>query len=381
MYFVGSANAGSSADDLGPRDDRDGVLVVDGVVELHLDDVADLALGLGAEHVERIGVDAGVRVAHQREQPDLRAVPVGDHEPAAGARRARAAAPPSRAARCWASASRRSPRRSSALPPSATTTICSRRRAHAAGTCCVMQWMFPPPRRISRAGTPTTSRPGNCPRRISQHLVVVALVEQRDDHARRADVEVRVRRRRGGPRRAAAACPRRSSTPPASSSVMRIGPGIGSSITSSARPRASVAAASRARASREIACCGSAGSSQTVQRDDAGAQEARDVVDVPVGLVVEDAAPEPDHPLDRRGTRRSSSSICSRVELRVAVVVQQALLGREQRALAVDVDRAALEHERRAVAVRALDLRDLRARRGRPGPTGSTGRPRGRPRR
>lgn len=29
------------------------------------------------------------------------------------------------------------------------------------GTCCVMQWMLPPPNRISRAGTPTTCRPGN----------------------------------------------------------------------------------------------------------------------------------------------------------------------------------------------------------------------------
>ena len=29
------------------------------------------------------------------------------------------------------------------------------------GTCCVMQWMLPPPSRISRPGTPTTSRPGN----------------------------------------------------------------------------------------------------------------------------------------------------------------------------------------------------------------------------
>jgi putative phosphoribosyl transferase len=30
----------------------------------------------------------------------------------------------------------------------------------AAGTCCVMQWILPPPSRISRAGTPTSSRSG-----------------------------------------------------------------------------------------------------------------------------------------------------------------------------------------------------------------------------
>ncbi len=33
-----------------------------------------------------------------------------------------------------------------------------------AGTCWVMQWMLPPPSRISRAGTPTTSRSGKQPR-------------------------------------------------------------------------------------------------------------------------------------------------------------------------------------------------------------------------
>ena len=36
-----------------------------------------------------------------------------------------------------------------------------------AGTCWVMQWMLPPPSRISRAGTPTTSRSGKQPRRTS----------------------------------------------------------------------------------------------------------------------------------------------------------------------------------------------------------------------
>ena len=35
------------------------------------------------------------------------------------------------------------------------------------GTCWVMQWMLPPPRRISRAGTPTTSRSGKTRRRIA----------------------------------------------------------------------------------------------------------------------------------------------------------------------------------------------------------------------
>ena len=63
------------------RDDRDGVLVIDRVVELELDDVADLAAALGVEHVERIRGAVGVGVLLEREQADLRAVAVRDHEP------------------------------------------------------------------------------------------------------------------------------------------------------------------------------------------------------------------------------------------------------------------------------------------------------------
>jgi len=45
--------------------------------------------------------------------------------------------------------------------------------ARAAGICWVMQWMLPPPSRISRAGTPTTRRPGNrsCRRRAASESV------------------------------------------------------------------------------------------------------------------------------------------------------------------------------------------------------------------
>jgi hypothetical protein len=65
-------------DDAG--DDRDAVLVVDEVVELHLEHVADLALRLRVEDVERIRRRLRVRVAHERQQPNLRAVAVRDHE-------------------------------------------------------------------------------------------------------------------------------------------------------------------------------------------------------------------------------------------------------------------------------------------------------------
>ena len=53
-----------------------------------------------------------------------------------------------------------SPRRSRALPPRATTRRTAQPFAAPSGTCWVMQWMLPPPRRISRAGMPTTSRSG-----------------------------------------------------------------------------------------------------------------------------------------------------------------------------------------------------------------------------
>ncbi len=50
------------------------------VAELLLDHVADHALGLRAEHVERIGLVRLVRGALQRQQADLRAVAVADDQ-------------------------------------------------------------------------------------------------------------------------------------------------------------------------------------------------------------------------------------------------------------------------------------------------------------
>ena len=46
------------------------------VPELLLDEVADHPLGLGAEQVERVRLDLGVGRALQRQQTDLRPVPV-----------------------------------------------------------------------------------------------------------------------------------------------------------------------------------------------------------------------------------------------------------------------------------------------------------------
>ena len=52
----------------------------DGDLKLDLQHVADLAGGLGVQHVERIRLGLRVGVAHERQQSDLRAVAVRDHE-------------------------------------------------------------------------------------------------------------------------------------------------------------------------------------------------------------------------------------------------------------------------------------------------------------
>jgi hypothetical protein len=50
------------------------------VAELLLDQVADHPLGLRAEHIQRVGLHLLVRGRLQREEADLRAVAVGEHE-------------------------------------------------------------------------------------------------------------------------------------------------------------------------------------------------------------------------------------------------------------------------------------------------------------
>ena len=59
---------------------RERLLEREQVAEFLLDQVADHALGLRPEHVERIRLDVGVRGRLQREQPDLRPVAVRDHQ-------------------------------------------------------------------------------------------------------------------------------------------------------------------------------------------------------------------------------------------------------------------------------------------------------------
>ena len=94
------------------------------------------------------------------------------------------------------------------------------------------------------------------------------------------------------------------------------------------------------------------------QADLSGSGEAGEVVDVPVRLVVVDAAAQPYHHVNPEMVAQQLLDLAA-PETGVAVLVQQAFLGGEQRALPVHVDRAALEHERRAVAIGALDFADL----------------------
>ena len=87
MNLVGSWKAGIVRVDLDHGEEGgDRLLEGQDVAELLLDHVADRALGLGAEHVER-RVLAGVGDLLQRKQPDLRAVAVGDDDLVLGAKR------------------------------------------------------------------------------------------------------------------------------------------------------------------------------------------------------------------------------------------------------------------------------------------------------
>ena len=74
--------------------------------------------------------------------------------------------------------------------------------------------------------------------------------------------------------------------------------------------------------------------------------EARDVVDVAVGVVAGDALAEPQHLADAEEIAQRAFQVGPRLA-RVAVGVQQALLRRHHDAGAVDVDRSAFEHQPR----------------------------------
>ena len=203
------------------------------------------------------------------------------------------------------------------------------RLAGTAGTCCVRQCSVPRPTTSTRQSIGTTRRPGK---------------QSREDR--------RTPRRRPGSRTPARArrrsrCRSSRSSPAGAGSSRYSGSGIGSSMTVERAGRRRRSVSSRRRFAASGAWFGSARFGSTTVTTVSRRDEAREVVDVAVGVVALDAVAEPEDLARRRSVSRSTRSMSARVSVRVAVRVQQALLGREQRAFAVDVDRAALEHHAR----------------------------------
>ena len=94
------------------------------------------------------------------------------------------------------------------------------------------------------------------------------------------------------------------------------------------------------------------------QQHDTRRHEAREVVDVTVGLVVREPPGQPDHSLGGEMVVQRLLDLRPR-QRRIAVGIQQALFRGDDGSLPVSVDRAALQHDRRSVAVGAFDLQDL----------------------
>src|SRR5690606_10723403 len=83
-----------------------------------------------------------------------------------------------------------------------------------------------------------------------------------------------------------------------------------------------------------------------------------EVVDMPARLVIDDSFSEPDDAGYAEVFVQQYLEL-SLVEMRIAVRIEQALFGRDERALPVDVDCAAFEHERRAIAIASFYFEHL----------------------
>src|SRR4029077_14304649 len=90
----------------------------------------------------------------------------------------------------------------------------------------------------------------------------------------------------------------------------------------------------------------------------ARAYETREIVDVPVGLIVEHSLAEPDDVAHAQIVAQLPLHVAA-LQVRIAIGVEQAFLGDQRRAPAVDVDGAAFVHQRSAVAVEPLDVQYL----------------------
>ena len=144
----------------------------------------------------------------------------------------------------------------------------------------------------------------------------------------------------------------------ASSRVRYSGPGCCSLCTLRRRPCASRASISRSYASCDTRYCGSRLLSVQVSTTSPGRAKQHRLSTWP--SVSSSTTPLPSQMtlLDAEILVQQDFEL-ARVQVRIAIRIQQALLGRDQRAFAVDVDRAAFEHERRAIAVAAFDLQHL----------------------
>ena len=88
----------------------------------------------------------------------------------------------------------------------------------------------------------------------------------------------------------------------------------------------------------------------------ARAHEAAEIIHVPVRFIVEQAMRQPDHLVDRQVVGQHAFDFFA-AQVGVAVSIEQAFLGGDQRAFAVDMNRAAFKHEAfGAVAIATLDF-------------------------
>ena len=179
-----------------------------------------------------------------------------------------------------------------------------------------MQWKLPPPVRIWSARRPIARRSGKQRLDRLDRGAVVGCAVERDDDGRIADVEVHVAGRDD-----------------LAVALDQAGRGDGDDLEIGVEQRLGRIGIGR-------------GIGVVVDRlrngDAARPDEAREIVDMAVGMVVEQAVAEPDDAVAPR-SRFSRSSTSSLVEARVAVGVEQALLGGEEGARPVAVDRSALQ--------------------------------------
>ena len=194
-----------------------------------------------------------------------------------------------------------------------------------------MQCTPPPPRASVAPGTATASRPGNSDAISASASSSVSSPRDGDDQPAVADVEVRVR----------------DDARPVLVMEVRQPRQLGHLDPRVAQPAQVLLAVLEVRV-RLV--------EHGLEHGPARRDEGADVVDVPVGVAVLDQPePEPDDPLGAQLLPQLGLDLLAR-EPRVAVLLEQALLGRDQRPGAVDADRAALEHEVGGVAARHAEL-------------------------